>query len=75
MHRWLVGLVPFRDLLANGHARFFGPSHLSTAFPTWFDTTLFEHSLQRSAQRRRHNGGRPAVAVATRSVVAAAVPE
>jgi len=51
MHRWLVGLVPFRDLVANGHARFLGPSRLAKAFPTWFDTTLFSRSLQRAEGR------------------------
>ena len=53
MHRWLVGLVPFRELIANGHARFLGPTRLAKAFPTWFDTTLFSSSLQRAEQRRR----------------------
>jgi len=53
MHRWLVGLVPFRELLADGHARFLGPSRLARAFPTWFDTTLFAGSLQRAQRRRR----------------------
>jgi DNA-binding HxlR family transcriptional regulator len=52
MHRWLVGAVPFRDLLVNGHARFLGPSRLAKAFPTWFDTTLFAGSLQRAEERR-----------------------
>ncbi|PZS18773.1 MAG: transcriptional regulator [Pseudonocardiales bacterium] len=52
MHRWLVGLVPFRDLVANGRARFLGPSRLATAFPTWFDTAMFSHSLRRAQQRR-----------------------
>lgn len=52
MHRWLVGLVPLRDLVAGGHARFLGPSRLAKAFPTWFDTTLFSHGL-RQAERRR----------------------
>ena len=51
MHRWLVGLVPFRDLLATKHARFLGPSRLAKAFPTWFDTSLFAGSLQRAARR------------------------
>src|SRR3954470_8364665 len=55
MHRWLVGMVPFRDLLANGHARFLGPSRLAKAFPTWFDTTLFSLSLQRAEQRRHRD--------------------
>jgi hypothetical protein len=26
MHRWLIGLVLFRELVAGGHARFLGPS-------------------------------------------------
>ena len=52
MHRWLIGLVPFRDLIANRHARFLGPSRLAKAFPTWFDTTLFTHDLQQGEQRR-----------------------
>jgi DNA-binding HxlR family transcriptional regulator len=55
MHRWLVGLVPFRELVTGGHARFLGPSHLARAFPTWFDTTLFSRSLQRARQRRHHD--------------------
>jgi hypothetical protein len=29
MQRWLVGLVPFRDLIASGHARLLGPSRLA----------------------------------------------
>jgi DNA-binding HxlR family transcriptional regulator len=52
MQRWLIGLVPFRDLVANGHARFLGPTRLAKAFPTWFDTTLFSHDLRRAEQRR-----------------------
>jgi DNA-binding HxlR family transcriptional regulator len=52
MHRWLVGLVPFRDVAANGHARFLGPSRLAKAFPTWFDTSIFSSSLRRGEQRR-----------------------
>lgn len=55
MHRWLVGLAPFRELVATGHARFLGPTRLARAFPTWFDTTLFSHSLHR-AQLRRQRG-------------------
>jgi hypothetical protein len=45
MQRWLVGLVPFRDLIANGHARMLGPSRLARAFPTWFDTTHYTEAL------------------------------
>lgn len=47
MHRWLVGLAPFRELVAGGHARFTGPRRLARAFPTWFDTALFAASLGR----------------------------
>jgi DNA-binding HxlR family transcriptional regulator len=53
MHRWLIGRVPFRDLISNGHARFLGPSRLARAFPTWFNTALFSHNLQRADQGRR----------------------
>lgn len=52
MQRWLIGVVPFRDLLANGHARFLGPSRLARAFPTWFNTTVYTHALQRAQQHR-----------------------
>jgi DNA-binding HxlR family transcriptional regulator len=52
MQRWLIGLVPFRDLLTNGHARFLGPSRLARAFPTWFNTALYAQPLQRAEQRR-----------------------
>ena len=53
MQRWLVGLVPFRDLVANGHARMLGPSRLARAFPTWFDTSYFAEGLRRAGQRHR----------------------
>ena len=52
MQRWIVGRVPFRDLLANEHARFLGPSRLAKAFPTWFNTTLYAQALQKAQQRR-----------------------
>jgi hypothetical protein len=52
MQRWLVGLVPFRDLVANGHARVLGPSRLARAFPTWFDTSYFAEDLRRAKQHR-----------------------
>jgi len=52
MQRWLIGLVPFRDLVADGHARFLGPSRLAKAFPTWFDTTVYSRNLRRGEQRR-----------------------
>lgn len=51
MQRWLIGLVPFRDLITNHHARFLGPSRLAKAFPTWFDTP-YRNDLQRGQQRR-----------------------
>jgi len=53
MQRWLVGLVPFRHLVAGGHARMFGPSRLARAFPTWFDTSYFADSLRRGQQLRK----------------------
>lgn len=53
MQRWLVGLVPFRDLVASGDARLLGPSRLARAFPTWFDTSYFAEGLGRAEQRRR----------------------
>jgi DNA-binding HxlR family transcriptional regulator len=52
MQRWLVGLVPFRDLLFNGHARILGPSRLARSFPSWFDTGYFAQGLRRADQRR-----------------------
>ena len=51
MQRWLVGLVPFRDQIADGHARLLGPSQLARAFPAWFDTTYFAEALHRAEQR------------------------
>jgi DNA-binding HxlR family transcriptional regulator len=64
MHRWLLGLVPFRDLVANGQARLIGPSRLARSFPTWFDTTFFADGLRRAEQRRaqlaRHDRPTPA---------------
>ena len=52
MQRWLIGLVPFRDLVAGGHVRLLGPGRLARAFPTWFDTTFFAEGLLRASQRR-----------------------
>jgi DNA-binding HxlR family transcriptional regulator len=52
MQRWLVGLVPFRDLVADGHVRMIGPSRLARAFPTWFDTSMFAEGLRRRDQRQ-----------------------
>ena len=53
MQRWLVGLAPFGDLIANGHARLLGPSRLARAFPTWFNTSYFAEDLRRAGQRHR----------------------
>ncbi len=52
MHRWLIGLAPFRELLAEGHARLIGPSRLARAFPSWFDMTQFAPALRRGGARR-----------------------
>ena len=45
LHKWLVGITPFRRLQSSGAARVIGPSRLARAFPTWFDTSAFEQSL------------------------------
>lgn len=55
MQRWLLGVVPFRDLLTNGDARFLGPSRLAKAFPTWFDTEVYAQPLRRARRRRARN--------------------
>ena len=39
-------------LVADGHARFLGPSRLAKAFPTWFDTTVYSRNLRRGEHRR-----------------------
>jgi DNA-binding HxlR family transcriptional regulator len=52
MQRWLAGLVPFRELVNEGHARLIGPSRLARTFPGWFDTSAFAESLRRGQQRR-----------------------
>jgi DNA-binding HxlR family transcriptional regulator len=52
MHRWLLGLVPFRSLVSCGDVRLLGPGRLARAFPTWFDTSLFASGLRRAAARR-----------------------
>lgn len=57
MHRWVVGLVPFRRLLADGDARVIGPSRLARAFPTWFDTAFFADGLRRADQHHAAASG------------------
>jgi DNA-binding HxlR family transcriptional regulator len=52
MQRWLLGRAPFRELLANGSARFRGPTRLAKAFPTWFDTTTYTEDMRRGERRR-----------------------
>lgn len=52
MHRWLLGMVPFRSLVSGGDARLLGPGRLARGFPTWFDTSLFATGLQRAEARR-----------------------
>jgi DNA-binding HxlR family transcriptional regulator len=64
MNRWLVGLVPFRELVRSGHARLLGPSRLARAFPTWFDTSSFAEGLRRGEQRRAQERARAGVAIA-----------
>lgn len=52
MHRWLVGWLTFRDLVAGGHARLLGPSRLTRAFPTWFNVATFAEGLRRAELHR-----------------------
>jgi DNA-binding HxlR family transcriptional regulator len=52
MYRWLMGIVPFRDLVAQGHARLLGPSRLVRAFPSWFVPSSFAADLKQSARNR-----------------------
>jgi hypothetical protein len=59
MHRWLIGLVPFRDLVAAGQVRLLGPSRLAGAFPTWFDTRFFAEGLRKAEQRNRRQTTAP----------------
>lgn len=56
MYRWLAGIVPFRELIANGHVRLLGPSRLARAFPTWFLPTAFAADLRQSARRAAKDG-------------------
>lgn len=55
MHRWIAGVVPFRQLVADGHARLLGPSRLARAFPTWFNVSTFADDLGRARRRRKEN--------------------
>lgn len=57
MHRWLVGLVPFRELVTSGEAMLIGPSRLARAFPGWFDTGYFAEGLRRGERRRAREAG------------------
>jgi DNA-binding HxlR family transcriptional regulator len=56
MYRWLTGIAPFRQLIAEGHVRLIGPSRLARAFPTWFLPSPFAAQMRRSASR---NNSRP----------------
>lgn len=51
MYRWLMGIVPFSELVAKGHARLLGPTRLGRAFPTWFRISSFGSDLRQSARR------------------------
>ena len=51
MYRWLMGLVPFGELVAKGDARLLGPTRLGRAFPTWFRVSAFGSDLRQSARR------------------------
>jgi DNA-binding HxlR family transcriptional regulator len=54
LQRWLIGLVPFHELVRAGQARLLGPSTLARDFPTWFDTSRFAEGLLRGQERRDH---------------------
>lgn len=49
--RWLVARADPRDLVADGDMRLLGPSRLTRAFPTWFDTTQFQIAPGTAARR------------------------
>jgi DNA-binding HxlR family transcriptional regulator len=53
LHRWLIGLVSFRELVNDGRVRVVGPSRLARAFPGWFDVDFFAAGLRRAERRRR----------------------
>jgi DNA-binding HxlR family transcriptional regulator len=52
MYRWLMGMVPFRELVAQGHARLLGPSRLVRAFPSWFQPGSFGADLRQATRDR-----------------------
>jgi DNA-binding HxlR family transcriptional regulator len=53
MHRWLLGIVPFREVLANGDVELIGPSRLARSFPNWFDAPMFSSELAAGRRRAR----------------------
>jgi hypothetical protein len=53
MHRWLVGRIPFRELVTNGDARLIGPSRLARSFPGWFNVTSFAEDKLRADRREQ----------------------
>lgn len=70
MQRWMLGFVPFRDLVTSGHARMLGPSRLARAFPSWFDTSYFTEDLRRAELRQRRDTMPPNRAPQQKSVPA-----
>jgi DNA-binding HxlR family transcriptional regulator len=58
LYRWLMGIVPFRELIADGHVRLLGPSRLARAFPTWFLPAAFATEMKRSARYAKQAAGR-----------------
>ncbi|MGN6576125.1 MAG: winged helix-turn-helix transcriptional regulator [Nocardioides sp.] len=60
MHRWLLGMVPFRDLVTAGSVRLLGPSRLARTFPTWFDVDFFAEGFRRAEVRRQARQAMPA---------------
>ena len=51
MYKWLMGITPFRELIAEGHVRLIGPSRLARAFPSWFIPSVFAPQMRQSARR------------------------
>ena len=52
LYRWLMGIVPFRELISGGDVRLIGPSRLARSFPNWFRLSVFGEDLRRSAERQ-----------------------
>ena len=52
LHRWLLGVTPFRRIQQSGSVRLVGPSRLVRVFPSWFATPPVEPDLTRAVAGR-----------------------